>query len=67
MPLWKSQELEYDSSGNITYIGKNTKFNADKWDSGWYIWKYTWTNGNLIKNYGPIQGSWNNRANLGWA
>jgi hypothetical protein len=35
-------------------------------DDQWEIWKYTYSDGNKVREEGPLPGAWNNRAGLKW-
>ena len=63
-PLWRSQEYEYDDDGNMTYRGASTVWNADVSKIEWYIWKFSYTDSNMISVQGPIYGAWNNKEGL---
>ena len=56
----------YDDDGNRIYTGYHKLINPDVDDENWAIHKYTWVNGLLRGEQGPIVGAWSNRANLGW-
>ena len=62
---WLDRRFEW-SSGDLAYKGLHLNRGASESDPGWYIWKYTWSNGNPIRIEGPIMGEWNNRASLSW-
>lgn len=49
------------------YIGYNLNHHrADVSKKDWFIVKITRLNGKIIREQGPIIGSWNNRAELDW-
>lgn len=62
---WLSERYEYDPDNNPVYEGLHKDYASEN-DRGWYIWKYTWQNGNMILRQGPKIGQWSNRANMGW-
>lgn len=52
-------------SSTPTYIGTHTNPDATEGQSGWVIWKFTYSGTN--KTAGEKRtGSWTNRASLGW-
>ncbi len=61
---WKDQRFAY-SGNNLVYIGFHTSHNAATSDSGWYVWKQTYSGGNLTRRELLI-GPWDDRATLGW-
>jgi hypothetical protein len=58
--------MEY-SGGNITYRGCHRVVNIATSDKEWLVWKYTWTGSDLTMIQGPLRGSWEDRASLGWS
>lgn len=62
---WLSMRVEY-SSGDPIYVGKHPLINATQAETGWSIWKLTWTSGDMTYRQGPLHGSWTGRAALGW-
>ena len=63
---WRDQRFEYSSS-NIVYKGVHELHNAATTDTGWQVWKYTWTGDDLTRVEGPLSGAWDSRASLDWA
>lgn len=57
--------MEY-SGENIIYKGIHATHDAVTSNTSWLVWKFTWSGGNLIRIEGPLEGSWDNRASLGW-
>ena len=63
---WRSQRFEY-STGDLLYKGVHETFGAATSDNNWRIWKYTWdVDDNPVLIEGPVIGSWDDRASLGW-
>ena len=62
---WKEQRYEF-SGNNPIYKGLHTTIGAATSNTNWYIWKFTFTGNNPTRIQGPIVGSWDNRASLGW-
>ena len=63
--LYLSKRLAY-SGGDLAYVGFNTIINASTTATDWQIYKYTWSSGDLTYMQGPLIGSWDGRAALGW-
>lgn len=57
----------YDVNDNMIYMGFNLIHKAATSDSTWNVWKFTYSGSNLVRKEGPLEGSWDNRASLGWA
>jgi hypothetical protein len=53
-------------NGNVVFRGVNEKQNADENDTDWIIWKYSYSDGELVRKQGPREGPWKNRYSLGW-
>ena len=66
--LFLVTRLDYDSSRNITYVGKNFLVDANINSTDWRIWKYTYESGvsNLVLMQGPLLGAWGNKTELNW-
>jgi len=62
---WKDKRFDWDG-GALIYIAFNRAINASPSASTWKIWKLTWDGTSLIRTQGPIEGSYDNRASLGW-
>ena len=62
---WKDIRMEY-SDGNLVYKGVHTDHNSATSDTGWEIWKYTWSGDGPTRIEGPLSGAWDNRATLSW-
>ena len=62
---WKDKRFDY-SGADLIYMGVNRDQNASSGDPNWHIWKLTWSGTSLGRIQGPIIGSWDNRASLGW-
>ncbi len=62
---WK-ETLYAFTGNNPIYVGKNTTHDAATSAIDWYIWKYTWSGNNPTRKEGPLVGSWDGRAALGW-
>ena len=54
------------SGGKVEYKGTHTLINPPVSDPDWVITKYSYTGNNLSLEQGPLVGSWDNRATLGW-
>jgi hypothetical protein len=65
MANWDRLEFDFDSDGNIIYIGKSTTRDRSTADPGWYIIKIVWQNNNVVRREKKV-GSWDNRNSLGW-
>lgn len=65
MPLWKETRLDF-TSGSLDYRGLNANHGAATSLETWQVWKFTWSGGNLVRIEGPLQGSWDGRADLSW-
>jgi hypothetical protein len=61
------RRYDYDGSNNLIYRGYALKHKTATSDSEWYIWKYTYTGGNLTRMEGPLTGTWDGRAALSWS
>ena len=60
-------EVRYDfTTGDLDYLGKNAQAGASTADEDWVIWKYNWSSSLPTRIQGPLTGSWDNRATLGW-
>ena len=53
--------------GNLIYRALNTTHKAATSATTWYIWKYTWTNGERTRREGPLVGSVDGQSDLAWA
>jgi hypothetical protein len=62
---WKDKRFDYSGS-DLIYMGVSRTENANTGHSVWNIWKLTWNGENLERFQGPLEGSWDNRAGLGW-
>ncbi len=63
---WLARRFDY-TSGNIDYVGKHLEVGAATTDGSWWVWKYTYdASDNLTLMQGPLVGSWDSRAALGW-
>ena len=62
---WKDIRRDYVLNNNV-YIGKNTTHKAGTTAETWYIWKNTFTDGNLMRTEGPLVGAWDSRTGLAW-
>lgn len=62
---WKDKRFDYSGS-DLIYMGVNRDKNADTGVPTWHIWKLTWNGENLERFQGPLDGSWDGRAALGW-
>jgi hypothetical protein len=64
--IWHDQKFEWDTSGNLIYIGMHEMHPMPDSDDDFEIFKLTWTSGNLTRMEGPLRGSWTGRAALAW-
>lgn len=64
--IGQDQRLDWDSSGNLIYMGQNSVAGAAAADTEWRVSKFTWTGANLTRIEGPLVGSWTGRAALSW-
>jgi hypothetical protein len=63
---WKEERYAY-TSGNPIYIGKNITLGALTSAATWQIWKLDFdADNNCTRRQGPITGTWDGRAALGW-
>jgi len=62
---WKDARFDY-TSGDLDYKGLNTTHKAATSATSWYVWKFTYSGGELVRMEGPLTGSWDNRASLAW-
>jgi len=62
---WKDLRLDW-TSGDLDYKGLNTDHDAATDAATWYIWKFTWSGSNPTRIEGPLVGTWDGRAALGW-
>jgi hypothetical protein len=60
---WKDRRMEWNGD-DLIYKAYHTSTDANQGDTNWYIYKYTWSSGDLIRLQGPAVGSWTNRASL---
>lgn len=63
---WQVKILTYDESNNLLYLACNRKHLAATDDETWYVWKYTWTDGNCTLMEGPLLGSVDGQDSLAW-
>jgi len=61
---WKNTQVEYNSSNNPIYIGRNTDLSAADGDTDWYITRIDWIGNNWTRKRVRIT-SWTLRAS-GW-
>lgn len=64
-PKWRDKKFDY-TSGELDYKGFSLTPNASTSEAIWWIWKYTYTGTNIIREQGPEYGSWDGRAALDW-
>lgn len=62
---WKDQRFDYTDS-KLIYKGVHRLHDAADTDAEWAIWKYTYTDANVVRIEGPLDGTWNGRASLPW-
>ena len=59
--------FDYDANGNVSYVGKNTDFNAATSDNTWTITKFWYdVNGNVTQTKTQSNVAWDDRASLSW-
>jgi len=62
---WLDRRYDY-TSGNLDYLGKNVAI-AGTTSDDWQIFKFTYDgSGNVTRMQGPLVGTWDGRAALGW-
>jgi len=64
--FWKVKIMTYDASNNVTYMACNKVQNTATDVATWYIWKFTWSAGNCTMIEGPLVGTKDGQASLGW-
>ena len=64
--FFHDQRFDWDADGNLIYRGIRPRHNDPITETDWEIWKFTWSSGNLERLEGPLVGSWDGRAFLGW-
>ncbi len=62
---WVDVRMAY-LDGSLIYKGCHFRHNAEVTDDDWEIWKYTWSDGDLVRVEGPLPGAWSNRDGLEW-
>lgn len=60
---WKLKKYDY-TSGDLDYAGFHPEIDAEDGDGGWFIWKYTWSDGNCVQIEGPVEDSWTSRGSI---
>lgn len=50
----------------LDYMGLHILPDAATTDPNWHILKYTWDGSEVSRIQGPLVGSWDDRAALGW-
>lgn len=63
---WQVKIMTYDASDNLIYMACHRKHDTLSSAETWYIWKYTWVGGNCTMIEGPLIGSVDGQAALGW-
>jgi len=66
MAHWPEKRFDYDGSGNITYIGRNSTLGASTGSTDWHIFKYTYTDNSIVRIQGAIIAAWDDRATQDW-
>ena len=64
--IWNDLRLAWSGS-DLIYVGKHMSHKAATSDAEWFVWKLTWTSGDLTRSEGPLVGDWDSCASLGWA
>jgi len=69
IPKLLQKSKRYEFSGDLPiYSAVHKSPTAADSDGNWLVWKYTYDgNSKLSLIQGPIRGSWNDRASLGWS
>ena len=62
---WRDQRFEYEDS-LLKYRGVNEKHGISEDATDWQVWKYTYSDGDVSRIEGPLEGAWSNRSSLGW-
>lgn len=66
--IWHDVRMEYNTSGLMEYRAVHEFHKAATTDPAWEVWKYTYdTSGRCTRIEGPLRGTWDTRASLGWA
>jgi len=58
--------FDWDTDGNLIYLGMSDSPTRATNADGWYIKKYTWNADALLTKEQKKIGVWDNRASLGW-
>jgi len=62
---WKDQRFEY-SNGLLIYKAVHRLHDASITEIEWAIWKFTYSGTDVVRIEGPLSGTWDGRASLGW-
>ena len=62
---WRDQRFAY-SGTEVAYRGVHHFHNTATDEDTWEIWKYTYSSDLIVRIEGPLRGSWDDRASLGW-
>ena len=54
------------ASGRLVYEGTHSEVKALTSDPNWAIKKHTYSGNDRTMTQGPLVGSWDSRADLGW-
>jgi len=63
---WLDYRMTYDASGNLIYRAVTHYHNEPTSSTRWEVWKYTWGSDGISRTEGPLQGSVDGQAALGW-
>ena len=63
--IWGRRKFYYGSDG-VDYICRHMDPDAATSDDGWYVWKFIYVSTNLDDIQGPLRGTADGRAALGW-
>jgi len=60
-------DTRYDfTGGELTYKGRNVGHKAATSAATWYVTKYVYSGGDIVRIEGPLVGTWDGRAALAW-
>ena len=62
---WGTSRFDYSGS-DLVYIGRHTDHDAATNDKAWAIRKLVYSGSDLVRIEGPLMGTWDGRAALGW-
>ena len=66
LPMDQRYEWQGTEPALLIFKGIHPTHKALTSDTHWFIWKFSYSGGNMVRQEGPLEGSWDNRAGLGW-